>query len=210
MTSTRRRSNDPELLGKRDRLVLRRADAVVGVDEVGRGCLAGPVVICAARFEAIPSSRWVRDSKKLSPRRRAETAAWLREKCSDWVIVEVWQELIDAVNILEATRLAMRSGVRSLVSPGDEVVVDHVELGDLGIPVHSYTRADADFFTVAAASILAKVHRDGIMARLAIEDDRWEWSRNKGYGTLGHRRAIGRIGRSYLHRQSFRVSPVLP
>ena len=191
-------------------MILDRADAVVGVDEVGRGCLAGPVVICAARFETIRSSRWVRDSKKLTPRRRTETAAWLRQNCSDWVIVEVWQELIDTVNILEATRLAMTSAVRALAAAGDEVVVDYVALGDLGLPIHSVKRADARFYSVAAASILAKVHRDGIMARLALDDDRWEWSRNMGYGTVAHRRAIGRIGRSYLHRQSFRVSPVLP
>ncbi|MEE4272632.1 MAG: ribonuclease HII [Thermoanaerobaculales bacterium] len=198
------------MLGEKDRLILDRADAVVGVDEVGRGCLAGPVVICAARFETIPPSRWVRDSKKLTPRRRVETAAWLRGKCSDWVVVEVWQDLIDTINILEATRLAMESAVRALVSPGDEVVVDHVKLGDLGVPIHSIKRADASFFSVAAASIFAKVHRDGIMVRLALDDDRWEWSRNMGYGTTAHRRAIGRIGRSYLHRQSFRASPVLP
>jgi len=183
---------------------------VIGVDEVGRGSLAGPVVVCAARFERIPRSPLVRDSKRLTARQRRETADWLRKTCPAWVVVEVWQEVVDRVNILEATRLAMRAAAGSLLEPGIEVVVDHVELGDLGVPVHSPPRADADYFSVAAASVLAKVHRDLIMTELAAVDDRWEWSRNMGYGTVGHRRAIGRWGRSYLHRQSFRASPVLP
>jgi ribonuclease HII len=130
--------------------------------------------------------------------------------CPSWIIAEVWQETVDRLNILEATRAAMIAGVRSLVAPDDEVVVDHVDLGDLGLPVHSVKRADASYFSVAAASILAKVHRDRIMAGLGAVDDRWGWSRNMGYGTFEHRRAIGRYGCSYLHRRTFRVSPVLP
>jgi ribonuclease HII len=90
-----------------------------------------------------------------------------------------------------------------------EVVVDHVELGELGLPIHSQPRADDSFFCVAAASILAKVHRDAIMVELGRRDDRWDWRQNKGYGTLKHRLGIGRYGRSYLHRRSFGVSPVL-
>jgi ribonuclease HII len=104
----------------------------------------------------------------------------------------------------------MRAAVRTLVEPGIEVVVDHVELGDLGVPVQSLKRADDSFFSVAAASILAKVHRDGIMRELGALDDRWDWLRNMGYPTLKHRRGIGRYGRSHLHRRSFQVSPVLP
>ena len=197
-------------MGELDRVILGRAKAIVGVDEVGRGSLVGPVVVCAARFDHIPESELVQDSKRLSAKRRQEAARLIRENCVSFVVVEVWQELIDRVNILEATRLAMRAGVRTLAKPGIEVVVDHVELGDLGVPIQSFKRADEKFFSVAAASILAKVHRDGIMMELGGFDDRWDWSRNMGYGTLKHRRGIGRYGRSYLHRRSFRVSPVLP
>ncbi len=200
----------PEILGQRDRLILRRADAVVGVDEVGRGSLAGPVAVCAAKFDRIPDSPRVRDSKRLTAKQRRETAVWIREICLSWVVVEVWPELIDRLNILEATRLAMRAAVAPLARPGVEVVVDHVELGDMGLPIHSFKRADDRYFSVAAASILAKVHRDGIMVELGGRDDRWDWSMNKGYGTLNHRRGIGRYGRTHLHRRSFRVSPVLP
>jgi len=182
----------------------------VGVDEVGRGSLAGPVVICAARFDRIPDSPLIQDSKRLSAKRRLRAAAFIREVCTTWVVVEIWQELIDQINILEATRLAMRAAVGTLLEPEIEVVVDHVQLGDLGVPVQSLKRADDSFFSVAAASILAKVHRDEIMAELGASDDRWDWSRNMGYGTLEHRRGIGRFGRSHLHRRSFRTSPVLP
>ncbi len=197
-------------LGELDRGILRHARAVVGVDEVGRGSLAGPVVVGAARFDRIPDSALIQDSKRLSAKRRSEAAELVREICSAWVVVEVWQELIDRINILEATRLAMRAAVTTLLEPGIEVVVDHVQLGDMGVPVQSLKGADDSFFSVAAASILAKVHRDGIMSELGVLDDRWDWARNMGYGTLEHRRGIGRFGRSHLHRRSFRVSPVLP
>jgi len=210
MTTKKGQTARPKILGGKDRGYLERARAVIGVDEVGRGSLAGPVVICAARFDRIPRSSRVCDSKQLTAKQRRETAVWLRAICHAWVIVEVWQEVIDEINILEATRLAMRSGVRSLVENGDEVIVDHVDLGDLGVPVHSFKRADSAYFSVAAASVLAKVHRDEIMVQLGAEDGRWEWASNKGYGTLVHRCAIGTYGRSYLHRQSFQVSPVLP
>jgi ribonuclease HII len=210
MTTKKVRTTSPKHLGASDRVYLERAGAVIGVDEVGRGSLAGPVVVCAARFDRIPSASRVRDSKMLTAKQRSEIAEWILTICSAWVIVEVWQDVIDRVNILEATRLAMRSGVAALVGPDAEVIVDHVDLGDVGVPVHSFKRADADFFSVASASILAKVHRDEIMVELGLRDDRWMWSANKGYGTVAHRRAIGRYGRSYLHRRSFRVSPVLP
>lgn len=209
MASSKRRTF-PTALGERDRAILNRARAIVGVDEVGRGSLAGPVVVCAARFDRIPDSSLIQDSKRLTAKRRQEAAVLVRETCVSWVILEVWQELIDRINILEATRLAMRAGIKAVAEPGIEVVVDHVELGDLGLPIHSFKGADGTYFSVAAASILAKVHRDGIMGELDAIDDRWDWSRNMGYGTLSHRRAIGRYGRSYLHRRSFRVSPVLP
>jgi ribonuclease HII len=208
--ATPKRRVPPRILGELDRGILRRASAVVGVDEVGRGSLAGPVVVCAAKFDHIPDSALIQDSKRLSAKRRREAAVLIREHCASWVMVEIWQELIDQINILEATRLAMRTGVRTLLEPGIEVVVDHVELGDFGVPIQSLKRADDSFFSVAAASILAKVHRDGIMAELGALDDRWDWSKNKGYGTLKHRRGIGSFGRSHLHRRSFQVSPVLP
>lgn len=198
------------LLGDKDRALLLDADRIIGVDEVGRGSLAGPVVVCAASFSSIPKDAGVRDSKRLSARLREEAAERLRSSCEQWAVCEVWVELIDRVNILEATRLAMRAAARALATPGAVVVTDHVDPGDVGCSVLSPKRADADYFSVAAASILAKVHRDGIMVELGGMDPRWAWERNKGYGTADHRKALQDLGPSSLHRRSFHWSPVLP
>jgi ribonuclease HII len=196
-------------LGSNDRRLLRSASSIIGVDEVGRGCLAGPVVVCGARFAAIARQPLVQDSKTLSARQREEAAEWVVRTCSDWVVLEVWVELIDRLNILEAVRLAMRTCVRALAVPGSVAVVDAVELGEEHFDIHSPVRADATFFSVAAASIVAKVHRDRLMVELDVRDPGWGWRRNKGYGTAEHRRALAQSGRSYLHRKTFRWSPVV-
>jgi len=199
-----------DVLGSKDRDLLLGANAIIGVDEVGRGALAGPVVVCAAAFEEIPDDGEVRDSKLLSPRRRDSIAARLRNGGARWVVCEVWPELIDRINILEATRLAMTAAARTLIVPRSVVITDHVHPGDLGCRLLSPKRADRDYFCVAAASIVAKVHRDRIMVDLGRQDPRWKWEWNKGYGTVDHRRALQNAGPGTLHRRSFGWSPVLP
>ncbi|PWB76364.1 MAG: ribonuclease HII [Holophagae bacterium] len=196
-------------LGPNDRRLLRSATSIIGVDEVGRGCLAGPVVVCGVRFAAIARQPLVQDSKTLSARQREQAAEWVVRTCSDWVVLEVWVELIDRLNILEAVRLAMRTCVRALAVPGSVAVVDAVEIGEEHTDIHSPVRADATFFSVAAASIVAKVHRDRLMVELDARHPGWGWRRNKGYGTAEHRRALAESGRSYLHRKTFRWSPVV-
>ena len=196
-------------LGSRDREILLGADTVIGVDEVGRGALAGPVVVCAAAFEQIPDDEQVRDSKLLTPRRREQIASRLRGFGARWVACEIWPGIIDRINILEATRLAMAAAAQILVIPNAVVVTDHVNPGDLGCRVLAPKKADRDYFCVAAASILAKVHRDRLMVDLGGRDPRWQWERNKGYGTAAHRRALQKYGPGMLHRHSFRWSPVL-
>ena len=197
-------------LGSNDRRLLLGASSIVGVDEVGRGCLAGPVAVCAVRFDAIPRQPLIQDSKALTARQREEAAEWVARSCRDWIVLEVWVELIDRLNILESVRLAMRAAVRSIATPGSVVVVDGVEIDEERWPIHSLVRADATFFSVAAASVLAKVHRDRLMAELDARNPGWSWRRNKGYGTEEHRRALADTGCSYLHRKTFRWSPVLP
>ena len=197
-------------LGLKDREILRGAESIIGVDEVGRGALAGPVVVCAASFAAIPDDPGVRDSKQLTGNRRDEAASRLRASGARWVVCEVWVELIDKLNILEATRLAMRAAAGALVTPGAVVVTDYVDPGDLGCRVLSPKKADREYFSVAAASILAKVHRDRIMVDLGAEQPHWGWEWNKGYGTVAHRLALENCGPGALHRRSFRWSPVLP
>jgi ribonuclease HII len=197
-------------LGARDRALLRRAGRLLGLDEVGRGCLAGPVVVVGVVFDSIPTCGLVRDSKTLSPAQRTRTARWITANCATYLVVEVWPELIDRLNILEAVRLAMRSVITTLATPSTVAVVDHVTIGDAPCPVRSEPRADADYFCVAAASILAKVHRDQLMVALDRRQPLWAWARNKGYATEEHRRALQKDGPSYLHRRTFTWTPVLP
>ena len=204
------RQRDGAALGSKDRDILRDAEAIIGVDEVGRGALAGPVVVCAVSFPAIPNDPGIRDSKQLSGKRRDEAVSRLRASGARWAVCEVWVELIDNLNILEATRLAMRAAASVLATPAAVVVTDHVDPGDLGCRVLSPARADCEYFSVAAASILAKVHRDRIMVDLGSKQPQWGWQRNKGYGTTAHRLALQTHGPGALHRRSFRWSPVLP
>lgn len=194
-------------LGACDRRFLRNAGSVIGVDEVGRGALAGPVVVCAARFENIPEDCGVRDSKELSAKQREATATRLFELCQRWAVCEIWPELIDRINILEATRLAMRAAAAALATGSSVVITDHVALRGLGCRVVSPAKADRDYFCVAAASIIAKVHRDRIMVTLGQRDPRWGWERNKGYGTLEHRSALDAWGPTRHHRHTFAWRP---
>ncbi len=201
-----------QILGELDRRLLATSAVVIGVDEVGRGSLAGPVVVCAAAFDTIPVEARVQDSKRLTAAAREALAAPLMVAAHTWAIVEIWNEVIDRLNILEATRLAMRAAVAAVADPGAsaKVVVDAMDLGDLGLPCLNAVGADREWFCVAAASILAKVHRDRLMVKLALRHPAWSWDRNKGYGTVEHRLALDRSGRSFLHRRSFAWSPVLP
>jgi ribonuclease HII len=197
-------------LGVKDQEILREVGTVIGIDEVGRGALAGPVVVGAAAFNEIPVDDEVRDSKLLTPRKRERVAARLLENGVRWAACEVWPAVIDRINILEATRLAMAALARALMTPRSVIITDHIDPGDLECPVFSPARADREYFCVAAASILAKVHRDRLMVDLGRQDPRWGWERNKGYGTVAHRQALEKHGPGDMHRRSFAWSPVLP
>lgn len=200
----------PALLGEEDRRLLSPGAGLIGIDEVGRGALAGPLVVVGLRWTWIPDNPWVRDSKKLSPGRREKLAPWICQHADQILKVEIWPELIDRINILEATKFAMRRIVESLRRPGDTVVVDAVELGpgyeDLLAPI----KADDTFFCVASASIVAKVHRDYIMSSLSRSFPDWLWEKNKGYPTAAHRFTLQKSGPSPFHRKSFKMSAVLP
>lgn len=197
-------------LGWRDRQLLRSASRIVGIDEVGRGCLAGPVVVAGFACERIPRRPEVQDSKTLTRSRREWCGRWARANGSQWAVIEVWVDLVDRLNILEATRSAMRAVARTLAVGDAVVVVDGVDLGLEKPRVLSLPRADACFFSVAAASILAKVHRDRLMVELAGRYPRWGWERNVGYPTREHRRAVSEHGVTFLHRRTFRCSPESP
>lgn len=197
-------------LGARDRSLLREASVVIGVDEAGRGALAGPLAVAAAAFDTIPAASPVRDSKTLSRRRREEAAAWVREHAVAWVVVEVGPGLVDTLNPLAATRLGMTAAIRALGLREAAVVTDAVPPSDAAMRVIAPVGADRTYLCVAAASVLAKVHRDAVLADLARRWPGWGWERNAGYGTRQHRAELDRRGRSFLHRKTFAWGRVLP
>jgi ribonuclease HII len=179
-------------------------ERVAGVDEVGRGPLAGPVVAAAVVLPFM-RAQWVsrlRDSKMLSAAAREELAAEVRDRC-EWGIGTVSQQVIDQIGIAPATRLAMRRAVLALPAPPDALIVDGREHVDCAVEQRSMVKADARCKSVAAASIVAKVARDAEMVRLAERFTGYGFERNKGYGSAEHLDALRTLGYSTVHRLSF-------
>ena len=179
--------------------------AVAGVDEVGRGPLAGPVV-CAAVVMPLDEARLVagvNDSKKLSAKKRELLAARIRENAVAFSIEEVQADVIDAVNILQATRLCMKRAVEALAPPADFVLIDGNMTLDIALPQRAVVKGDALVYSIGAASILAKVYRDGLMREYAARYPEYGFERNAGYGTAEHVRAIREVGICPIHRKSF-------
>lgn len=174
---------------------------VVGVDEAGRGPLAGPVVaaaviLCPGGIDGLD------DSKKLGAARRAVLDDAIRSRCR-FGIGQCSESEIDTLNILQATMLAMTRAVAALGQPFDRILVDGNRLPDWPWPAQAIVGGDALHPAISAASILAKEHRDRIMRAAAKEHPHYGWERNMGYGTREHLAALRAHGPSPLHRQSF-------
>lgn len=182
---------------------------IAGVDEAGRGCLAGPVVAGAVLVEpgqgVVPG---VDDSKALSAERREALEGVIRRAHPVSSVVAISPEDIDRLNILEATRLAMRRALEGLPTRPDLAVVDAVRLERLPFPALPVIRGDAVSYAVACASILAKVTRDRLMQRLDRRYPAYGFAANKGYGSSEHRSALAEHGPCPVHRLTFRS--VLP
>lgn len=180
---------------------------VAGIDEAGRGALAGPVVAAAVVIapETIDDELWrqIRDSKQLTSGRRSNLAAHVREVAQAWTIGSVCAATIDRINIAAATRLAMQKAIQALKPPPDYLLIDWVRLPRVNIPQESRAKADADVMSVAAASILAKVHRDHLMTELDREYPIYGFAQHKGYGTAAHRTVIKQHGPCPYHRMTF-------
>lgn len=181
-------------------MVVRR---VAGVDEVGRGCLAGPVYAAAVILPPRCRIRDLDDSKKLSPEKRDQVAARVRERALAWSVARAEVEEIDRVNILRATFLAMRRALELLSIPPTECWVDGNQDPGLGLPVRLIVGGDGLEACIMAASVIAKVARDQEMARLCSEYPGYGFARHKGYGTPMHLEALRRLGPSPIHRRSF-------
>jgi ribonuclease HII len=193
------------MIGKTDTASL-EADAdtiVAGVDEAGRGPLAGPVVAAAVVLSAAYSIDGLADSKTLSASRREALATQVRAHATAWALGMASVEEIDRLNILQATLLAMQRAVQGLAMTPDLVLVDGNRAPRLSCPVRTVVRGDALIKSISAASILAKVARDAILQHLDGEYPGYGFAVHKGYPTAAHQRALEALGPSPVHRRSF-------
>jgi len=178
---------------------------VAGLDEVGRGCLAGAVVAAAVVFESedsVPDG--VDDSKKISKPRREELAGLIRERALTYSIAEVDAEEVDRINILEATKKAMLSAVGKLDPAADFLLIDAVRLTACSLPQKSIIKGDSASVSIGAASIIAKVHRDKMMADYDRLYPEYGFAKHVGYGTPDHLEALRIHGPCPIHRMTFR------
>jgi ribonuclease HII len=179
------------------------ARRVAGVDEVGRGCLAGPVYAAAVILPPRCRIRDLDDSKKLTPEKRREVADRVQRRALAWSVARAEVEEIDEVNILRATFLAMRRALAQLAPSPTECWVDGNQDPGLGIPVRMIVGGDGLEACIMAASVVAKVARDQEMVRLCAVHPGYGFSQHKGYGTPMHLEALRRLGPSPIHRRSF-------
>ncbi len=176
---------------------------VAGVDEVGRGCLAGPVVAAAVIFPKNISLPGVDDSKKLSPRMREQLAPSIESAALAWGIGVVSSSEIDAINILQASRKAMSIAVCALTPSPQHLLIDGRDRIDVPLPQTPIIGGDAISLSIAAASIIAKVYRDRLMTAYQSEFPHFNFSLHKGYGTARHLDELRTHGPTVLHRRSF-------
>ena len=174
-----------------------------GVDEVGRGPLAGPVVCAAVIMPEGGFIEGVDDSKKLTAKKREKLAELIKQNAVGWAICRVEPQVIDEINILQATRLCMKNAVQSLSIRPDFVLTDGNMALDIDIPQRSIVKGDALCYCIGAASIIAKVERDALMAQYAGVYPGYGFERNAGYGTTAHIAAIKERGLCPIHRRSF-------
>ncbi len=177
--------------------------ALAGVDEVGRGPLAGEVVAAAVMLDPQRPIEGLRDSKKLSASRREELAQLIRERALAWSIASASVAEIDELNILQASLLAMHRAVMALDPQPEYVLVDGNRLPHWSYASQPVVRGDDRVPAIAAASILAKVHRDGIMIALESQYPGYGFASHKGYPTPAHLQALQNLGVTPLHRRSF-------
>lgn len=183
---------------------------VAGVDEAGRGALAGPVAAGVAVLPASPRAaaalNGLKDSKLLRPEERAAWRQKLQVIAVDANVGFASSQEIDELGIVDATRLAVARALEGLRNQPQHLLVDYLGLPEVAIPQTSLVKGDARSLSIAAAAILAKTARDALMCELALEYPEYGFSAHKGYGTAAHRRAIERFGECPIHRRSFHFS----
>lgn len=177
---------------------------IAGIDEAGRGPLAGPVVVGIAIMKPDSFIEGVNDSKKLSEKKREQLYEQIISEAIDWTVGIVDQKEIDEINILNATKKALHMAISNLKVKPDRILVDALEhIDTYGIPYTSIIKGDAKIYSISVASIIAKVTRDRIMQKYDEIYPEYGFSGHKGYGTAKHIQAIKEYGPCSLHRKTF-------
>lgn len=176
---------------------------ICGIDEVGRGPFAGPVVACAVILPKNCDILYINDSKKLSEKKREQLYGEIKEKALSIGIGTVDEKIIDEINILQATYKAMRLAINNLSVTPDILLNDAVTIPNVSIKQVPIIKGDAKSASIAAASIVAKVTRDRMMDEYELEYPGYEFGKNKGYGTKAHRDALKMLGPCEIHRKTF-------
>lgn len=175
---------------------------IAGVDEVGRGPLAGPVVVASVIMQTDDIIPEVNDSKQVSEKKREKLYPLILEKAISYSFAVVSEKVIDEINILQATKVAMKEAVSKLNIQPEVVLIDAVKL-DIPYETQSIIKGDANSYNIACASIIAKVYRDKVMVEYAKTYPEYGFEKHKGYGTAEHIKAIGEYGASPIHRLTF-------
>ncbi len=178
---------------------------IAGVDEVGRGCIAGPVVAAACILDiSKPVPDGLNDSKKLTAKKRDDIAAELRENALAYAIGSVEADEIDSINILEATKKAMSQAIAGLRTSADYLLIDALALKAVRLPQKAIIKGDSISYSIAAASVLAKTYRDQLMSDHDSTYPHYGFAGHKGYGCAAHYAALREHGPCPLHRMTFR------
>lgn len=180
----------------------------VGTDEAGRGCLAGPVTAAAIYIDQQLHTDLINDSKKLTINSRVVLRSFIESNSSHFSIAHIFEDTIDEINILNASIKAMHHAISQLTFEPEFIIVDGNRFKPYKqIPYETIVKGDAKYLSIAAASILAKTHRDEYMLKLHEEFPMYGWDTNMGYPTKKHREAILEYGPCKYHRKSFRLLP---
>lgn len=179
-----------------------------GTDEAGRGCLAGPVTAAAVILPTGFENNILNDSKQLTEKKRETLKDIIENESLTFGVTHIFQEEIDKINILNASILAMHKSIGKLNVSPEFIIVDGNRFKPFNnIPFETIVKGDGKYLSIAAASILAKTHRDAYMNAIHEEYPMYNWKKNKGYPTAEHREAIKKFGITKYHRKSFRLLP---